>query len=41
MTLTSNAQQALDAKDWMYLVYLHYYTLNFMPLNVYPKVLKD
>ena len=28
-----------DAKDRMYLVYLKYWTLNLMPLIVYPKVL--
>ena len=28
-----------DAEDWMYLVYFKHWTLNLMPLMVYPKVL--
>ena len=31
--------QTPDAKVWMYLVYLKYWTLNLMPMIVYPKVL--
>ena len=30
---------APDAKVWMYLVHLKYWTLDLMPLTVYPKVL--
>ena len=28
-----------DAKVWMYLVYFKYWTLNLIPLMVYPKVI--
>ena len=33
-------QRPPDAKVWMYLVYLKYWTLNLMPLMVCPKVFR-
>ena len=39
MLVNDKASLCPDAKVWMYLVYLKYWTLNLMPLMVYPNVL--